>query len=75
MNEQSETEFTTGVVVEIFGGERHRRWANPLRGSEDFADVLEKVPGAFVGLSAVPACVSLAAGRLSRRRCGVTRAG
>lgn len=53
-NEESETEFARQVALELFGDERHTRWAHPISGSEDFAYVLQQVPGSFVGLSAVP---------------------
>ena len=42
------------MVADLFGPERHVLWPNPLTGAEDFSRVLEEVPGAFIGLSAVP---------------------
>lgn len=54
VNTETETDFATDVAVELFGDARHRRWAHPISGSEDFAYVLQEVPGSFVGLSAVP---------------------
>ena len=54
VNEESETEFARQVALEMFGDQRHTRWPHPISGSEDFAYVLQQVPGSFVGLSAVP---------------------
>lgn len=54
INDDDESEFVAGVVADLFGPERHSRWKNPLGGAEDFSRVLQDVPGAFIGLSAVP---------------------
>ncbi|GAB48573.1 M20 metallopeptidase family protein [Mobilicoccus pelagius] len=54
VNDDAETHFVAEVVEDLFGPERHSRWRNPLGGAEDFSRVLEEVPGAFIGLSAVP---------------------
>ena len=54
INDDAETEFVARVVEDLFGPERHSRWRNPLGGAEDFSRVLQEVPGAFIGLSAVP---------------------
>ncbi|WP_312721682.1 M20 family metallopeptidase [Mobilicoccus sp.] len=54
VNDDAETEFVAEVVEDLFGPTRHERWRNPLGGSEDFSRVLAEVPGAFIGLSAVP---------------------
>lgn len=42
------------VVSRLFGAERFQRLSSPIMGAEDFAYVLEKVPGAmfFLGVSA-----------------------
>ncbi len=42
------------VVTDLFGAERFQRLSSPMMGAEDFAYVLEKVPGAmfFLGVSA-----------------------
>ena len=41
------------MASELFGGEAFLRLENPIMGAEDFAYVLEKVPGAmfFLGVS------------------------
>ena len=46
-------DFGEQVASELFGGEAFLRLENPIMGAEDFAYVLEKVPGAmfFLGVS------------------------
>lgn len=52
-----ETAHVARTVGEVFGEDRYRPLEHPLGGSEDFSRVLGAVPGAFVGLGAVPAGV------------------
>lgn len=47
-----ETTRAENVIDELFGEDRHSRWATPLSGSEDFSRVLNEVPGSFIGLGA-----------------------
>ncbi|HNV10240.1 MAG TPA: M20 family metallopeptidase [Propionibacteriaceae bacterium] len=54
VNDPGQEALAAEVVSDVFGAGRHVRWENPLTGAEDFSRVLEEVPGAFVGLSAVP---------------------
>lgn len=54
VTEQENTDFAIGRIAELFGTERHVAMAKPLGGSEDFADVLEQVPGSFINLDATP---------------------
>ncbi|WP_136612274.1 M20 metallopeptidase family protein [Sinomonas albida] len=59
ITDQAETEFAESAISELFDpvGARHARLPQPLSGSEDFSRVLARVPGSFIGLSAVPAGV------------------
>lgn len=45
--------FGEGVAGEMFGGEAFQRLPDPIMGAEDFAYVLEKIPGAmfFLGVA------------------------
>jgi len=51
--DQAAVSFGEGVAREMFGPEAFRRLPDPIMGAEDFAYVLEKVPGAmfFIGVS------------------------
>lgn len=57
VNDSEQVDLVEATVIDLFGAERFRRWEHPLAGAEDFSKVLEQVPGAFIGLSAVPAGV------------------
>lgn len=52
VTDENETAYVETVVDELFGEQRHSRWAIPISGSEDFSRVLEAVPGSFIGLGA-----------------------
>ncbi len=54
VNDEAEAEFAAQTVRELFGADRFEWMANPNAGSEDFAYVLEKVPGAYLTLGACP---------------------
>ena len=43
-------DFASGVATVMFGGGAFQRLADPIMGAEDFAYVLEKVPGAMLFL-------------------------
>ena len=47
VNTPQETRFATRVATELFGRERVNPEAPPLTGSEDFAFMLQKVPGSY----------------------------
>lgn len=42
------------VIAELFGEGRYWDMPNPIPGGEDFASVLEEIPGAFIFMGAVP---------------------
>lgn len=54
VNDPDETEFVRRTVTEVFGADRYRAAKDPIAGAEDFSRVLERVPGCFVHLGAVP---------------------
>ena len=54
VNDADEAAFAGETIAEVFGTERGERAEFPLAGAEDFAVVLEQVPGAFVMLGACP---------------------
>ncbi|WP_223691541.1 M20 metallopeptidase family protein [Leifsonia poae] len=54
VNDDAAALLALDVLERMFGPERVRRSAAPVMGSEDFAFVLERVPGAFVFLRATP---------------------
>ncbi len=54
VNDNDEALFAAGVVASVFGDDRFEWLDNPGAGSEDFAYVLEKVPGAYLNLGACP---------------------
>lgn len=45
-NTPDETEFAAQIAQELFGEQRHTRWAHPIAGSEDFSYVLHRSPAA-----------------------------
>ncbi|WP_300265677.1 M20 family metallopeptidase [Microbacterium sp.] len=53
-NDPRETEFAFGVLDDLVGVERVTRLEAPSMASEDFAYVLEEVPGTLVFLGAAP---------------------
>jgi amidohydrolase len=54
VNDAVETDFAVNTAVDLFGGDRLVRMANPITGSEDFSRVIDVVPGAMVFLGAPP---------------------
>jgi hippurate hydrolase len=42
------------VIAELFGEGRYWDMPNPIPGGEDFASVLEEIPGAFIFMGAAP---------------------
>jgi hippurate hydrolase len=54
VNDPGEAAFATATAADLFGAGRARVLANPVSGAEDFAYVLQQVPGAFVLLGACP---------------------
>jgi len=52
VNDEAELAFAKGVAVDLFGEERWADMAVPEAGAEDFAFVLEQVPGAYLNVSA-----------------------
>lgn len=55
VNDDGEASRTREVLADVFGAERSVEAREPLMASEDFARVLDAVPGALVLLSASPA--------------------
>jgi hippurate hydrolase len=47
MNDPEKSEAMAQAAVELFGGDALERASAPLMGSEDFADMLHTVPGAY----------------------------
>lgn len=54
MNDPAEYDFARETVEELFPG-RWQEQPTPMAAAEDFAKVLEKIPGVFIGVSAVAA--------------------
>lgn len=54
VNDPSETEATLETLRSIYGEQRAALLPSPMMGSEDFAFVLDEVPGTFVGLFTSP---------------------
>ncbi|MBT2552515.1 amidohydrolase [Arthrobacter sp. ISL-5] len=54
VTDAAHTAFAAEQIHELFGAERHHSLPAPLGGSEDFADVLARVPGSFICLDATP---------------------
>jgi hippurate hydrolase len=48
VNSAAETAFARGVALELLGSERVTPQGPPLTGSEDFAFMLERVPGSYL---------------------------
>ena len=54
-NDEGEVEFAQAQITDMFGPARYQTLPRPFAASEDFARVLNEVPGALIALSAVPA--------------------
>ena len=61
VNDVDEYNFARDTIVDLFGEARYDEVAAPDPGVEDFSYVLERVPGAYVSISACPAEEPLAA--------------
>ena len=48
VNTPDETAFATSVAVDLLGADKVTAQAEPLTGSEDFAFMLEQVPGSYL---------------------------
>ncbi|GGV30263.1 amidohydrolase [Actinomadura cremea] len=55
VNDGAEAAFAMDTARELFGDGRAVEAPRPMAGSEDFSFVLQRVPGAFLGLGACPA--------------------
>ncbi|GAA4899640.1 M20 metallopeptidase family protein [Streptomonospora salina] len=53
-NDPQETAFAAATVQEVFGADRYVQIPRPLPMSEDFAYVLDEVPGAYMSVGACP---------------------
>lgn len=65
VNDHGEAGFAGNVIKATFGAERFFELPRPLPASEDFAYVLEQVPGAYVALGACPGDAATAEGNHS----------
>ena len=54
MNDPAETEAALETMREVYGEQRVAVMPSPMMGSEDFAFVLDEVPGTFIGLLTSP---------------------
>jgi hippurate hydrolase len=54
VNHAADAAFAEHAATALFGRKRFARLPNPVTGAEDFSYVLERVPGAFLFLSACP---------------------
>jgi hippurate hydrolase len=54
VNDAAQAEFATGVVTDMFGGDRFTPMPHPDTGAEDFSRVLQEVPGCYLFLGACP---------------------
>jgi hippurate hydrolase len=54
MNDSAAIERVERVVDEAFGPSRYWTMADPIAGGEDFASVVDLMPGAFVFMGACP---------------------
>ncbi|NQD42291.1 M20 metallopeptidase family protein, partial [Glutamicibacter halophytocola] len=54
VNDAAETEAALETMREIYGEQRVALMPSPMMGSEDFAFVLDEVPGTFIGLLTSP---------------------
>ncbi len=59
VNDPDQAAFAEKVIRSVVGG-RFYELESPLGGSEDFSEVLNRVPGAFIAYSGVPAGTDLA---------------
>jgi hippurate hydrolase len=55
VNDDDEYALATRTIADLFGEERFSEMPKPEMGSEDMSFVMEKVPGAYVFVSACPA--------------------
>lgn len=55
INSEAEVAFAADVARGLVGDDRFELLDHPLAASEDFSRILERVPGAFLGLGAAPA--------------------
>ncbi|HEU4514331.1 MAG TPA: M20 family metallopeptidase [Nocardioidaceae bacterium] len=55
VNDEAEYELAVDVVADLFGADRYSEMPHPEMGSEDMSFVLERVPGAYLFVSACPA--------------------
>lgn len=54
VNDPDRTQHAADAITSLFGADRLLMWPNPMTPAEDFSFVLQQVPGAFIGVSAVP---------------------
>lgn len=54
MNNAEAISNSRRVIEEIFGPNRYLDMADPIPGGEDFASVLDEIPGAFIFMGAAP---------------------
>ncbi|MDR2256819.1 MAG: amidohydrolase [Arthrobacter sp.] len=54
VNDPAEVDYARGVIEDLFGQESYEELPAPEPGSEDFSEVLLRVPGAYILLGAVP---------------------
>jgi hippurate hydrolase len=54
VNDAKHVEQSRRVIEELFGSENYWDMPNPIPGGEDFASVLEEIPGAFIFMGAAP---------------------
>jgi hippurate hydrolase len=57
MNDASAIERVERVIDEAFGPDRYWTMPDPIAGGEDFASVVDIIPGAFIFMGACPADV------------------
>ncbi|HEX5770372.1 MAG TPA: M20 family metallopeptidase [Nocardioidaceae bacterium] len=55
VNDDAEYDLAVGVVADLFGADRYSEMPHPEMGSEDMSFVMERVPGAYLFVSACPA--------------------
>ncbi|WP_029145957.1 M20 metallopeptidase family protein [Microbacterium luticocti] len=60
VNAADETQDAVAVLRDVFGEQRVQQMPSPMMGSEDFAFVLDEVPGVFLALLTSPPEVDLA---------------
>lgn len=54
MNDAASVLRSRKVIAELFGEGRYLDMPNPIPGGEDFASVLDEIPGAFIFMGAAP---------------------